>query len=339
MAIRLLLINPLNTPIFLSGGWMSNWRSLINGDPTDWLLEDSNPSVRYFTLHWLLDLRKDDPEALVAFQSITQSVPVQRLLSSQRPEGFWGTDDRPHQGTKRFLKLLMWLGYQEDGDVNKAMDYLINGCLLDDGAYAIELKGRTVKLPCHGADLLRLMFWSGYEKDPRTKKLLDWLLNTQGDDGVWPCVSKLRPFSCMWATVDVLRAYRDLPPDWLTPQIEKSRRKAMEQILGSNLYQYGKGKPSPRWFEFGFPLRFDSDILEVLELLAPFVSPEQEQIQEGVSFVLDKQTTDGRWLCEKYPKGGGWMKKYIEFEEIGQPSKWVTLHAMRLIKTLYGSTS
>jgi len=114
---------------------------------------------------------------------------------------------------------------------------------------------------------------------------------------------------------------------------------AIQQILDSNLYQYGKGKPSPRWFLFGFPLRFDTDILEVLELIAPYVSPEQEQIQEGLSIVLDKQTSDGRWLCEKHPKGGGWMKQFIEFEEIGQPSKWVTLHSMRMLKDLYGSTS
>lgn len=316
---------------------MSDWKSLLNGDPIDWLLEDSNPSVRYFTLRWLLDLPEGDPDVAIAAQAIAQSAPIEKLLSRQRSEGYWGSDDRPHHGTKRFLLLLMWLGYQGDGGVKKAMDYLIDGCMLEDGAYAIELKGRTVKLPCHGADLLRLMFWSGYEKDPRTKRLLSWLVNIQGEDGVWPCVSKLRPFSCLWATVDILRAYRDLPSDWFTPQVEKSRRIAIEQILDSNLYQYGKGKPSSRWFEFGFPLRFDTDILEVLELLAPHISPEQEQIQEGLSLVLDKQTTEGRWLCEKYPKGGGWMKQFIEFEEIGQPSKWVTLHSMRMLRTLYGS--
>jgi len=318
---------------------MSDWKTHLNGDPTDWLLEESNPSVRYYTLRWLLDKPESDPDVSITAQSITRSAPVQKLLSRQRSEGYWGSDDRPHHGTKRFLLLLMWLGYQGDDGVRKAMDYLVNGCLQADGAYAIELKGRSVELPCHGADLLRLMLWSGYENDLRTEKLLGWLVRIQDDDGVWPCVSKLRPFSCLWATVDVLRAYRDLPLNWVTPQIGKSRLLAIDQILNSNLYQYGKGKTSSRWFEFGFPLRFDTDILEVLELLAPHVSPEQEQIQEGLSLVLDKQKADGRWLCEKYPKGGRWMKQFIDFEEIGQPSKWVTLHSMKMLKTLYGSSS
>jgi hypothetical protein len=73
----------------------------------------------------------------------------------------------------------------------------------------------------------------------------------------------------------------------------------------------------------------------VLELLAPYVSPEEEQIQEGLTLVLDKQTADGRWLCEKHPKGGRWMQQFIQFEAIGRPSKWVTLHSLRMRKTLY----
>ncbi len=314
---------------------MSNWKSVLNSDPTEWLLEETNPSVRYFALRWILDLPEGDPYVDSAAESISQSVPVKKLLSRQRSQGYWGSDARPHQGTKRFLGILKWLGYCGDDGIKTAMDYLLNGVLQEDGAYAIELKDRMVELPCHAGGLLSLMFWAGYDKDPRTRKLLDWVVGIQGDDGIWPCVSKLKPFSCLWATVDILRAYRDLPPKWVTPEIVESRELAIAQILDTNLYQYGKGKISPRWLEFGFPLRFDTDILEVLELLAPYVSPDNQQIQEGLSLVLDKQNTGGHWLCEKHPKGGRWMKQYIEFEEIGQPSKWVTLHALRMLKTLY----
>ncbi len=314
---------------------MKDWKSLLNDDPTDWLLEESNPSVRYFTLRWLLDLAEDHPDVERTAGQVAESAPIQKLLGSQRPGGYWGSDSRPFQGTQRYLLIMMWLGYQGEAGIGRAMEYLINGCLLDDGAFAIELKDRMVKLPCHGANLLRMMFWAGYEEDPRTKALLDWLVDIQKDDGVWPCVSKLRPFSCLWATADVLRAYRDLPSKWVSPAIEESRQLAIQLFLDSNLVRYAKERTSPRWFVFGFPLRFDSDILEVLELIAPYVSPEQEEIQEGLRLVLDKQDSNGRWPCEKHPKGGKWMTKFIEFEEIGQPSKWVTLHAMRMLKILH----
>jgi hypothetical protein len=314
---------------------MKNWKSLLKADPTEWLLEDNNPSVKYFSLRWLIGKPENDVEVVSASQAIAQSEPVKVLLRRQRPEGYWGTDTRPHHGTRRNLLLLKWLGYQGDEGVKKAMDYRINGCLKEDGTYGIELKGRTVELPCHGADLLGQMLWFGYKGDQRALKLLGWLVQIQGEDGVWPCVSKLRPFSCLWATADVLRVYRDLPVEWLTPQIVESQRLAIEQFLNSKLYQYGKAKPSPRWFEFGFPLQWDSDILEVLGLLAPYISPDEERIQAGLRFVLEKQDGAGRWPCEKHPKGGGWMKKFIDFDEIGQPSKWVTLHAMKMLKALY----
>ena len=88
-------------------------------------------------------------------------------------------------------------------------------------------------------------------------------------------------------------------------------------------------------FRFGFPVQFTSDILEVLELVAPYVNPGDERIQEGIALVLKKQDKEGRWPCEKHPKGGKWIEQYIDLEEIGKPSKWVTLHAMRVLKTLY----
>jgi hypothetical protein len=165
--------------------------------------------------------------------------------------------------------------------------------------------------------------------------LLHWLIDIQEEDGVWPCISKVRSFSCLWATADVLRAYQMLPEDWITPEIQKSRNKAVQILLKSKLHRYGKEKPSPRWFEFGFPLQFDSDILEVMGLVASFVSPTDERIQEGLNLILEKQDSSGRWPCEKHPKGGKWMGKFVELEEIGKPSKWVTLHAYQMLKTLY----
>lgn len=314
---------------------MDNWKSLLRADATEWLLEDSDPSVKYFALQWLFGKAENDIEVVLASDAITQSDSVRKILSRQRPKGYWGTDPRPHHGTQGHLLLLMWLGYRGDEGVRRAMDYRIDGCLDEDGAYVIELKGRIAKLPCHGAILLRQMLWFGYKDDRRTQKLLWWLVQTQGDDGVWPCVSKLRPFSCLWATADVLRAYQDLPVEWITPQIVESRRLAIEQFLNSGLYQYGKAKPSPRWLKFGYPLRFDSDILEVLELLAPYVKPDKERIQAGLSIILEKQDSAGRWPCEKHPQGGRWMERFIAFDEIGKPSKWVTLHALKMLKTLH----
>ena len=42
---------------------MDNWKSILNANPIPWLLEDNNPSVRYFTLIDILGKGETDPEA------------------------------------------------------------------------------------------------------------------------------------------------------------------------------------------------------------------------------------------------------------------------------------
>jgi len=49
-------------------GKMSDLKSVLKADPTDWLLEKDNPSVRYFTLTDILEKSENDPEVKEAFQ-------------------------------------------------------------------------------------------------------------------------------------------------------------------------------------------------------------------------------------------------------------------------------
>jgi hypothetical protein len=318
---------------------MQNWMSHLKADPTEWLLEETNPHVRYFALRWLLDKAEDDPQVLAASERISLSEPVQKILKQQKPEGYWGSDPRPLHGTKGHLMVLRWLGYKGDEAPQKALNYRLEGCIQEDGGFAYEIKERTMYLPCHGAETLRYMLWFDMDGDPRAKVLLNWLLGTQTEEGGWPCISKANPHSCFWASAVVLRAFSELPRDWVTGEIKEARDLANEMFLAANLYEHHRslGKPSPRWTEFGFPINFDSDVLEVLTLLGPYVDPDDDRIQEGLGKVLEKQDNAGRWPCEKHPKGGRWVGKYIPLEEIGKPSKWVTLHALRMLKMLYSS--
>ena len=43
-------------------GNLSDWKPLLKADPTDWLLEKDNPSVRYSTLTDILEKSKNDTE-------------------------------------------------------------------------------------------------------------------------------------------------------------------------------------------------------------------------------------------------------------------------------------
>jgi hypothetical protein len=49
---------------------MGDWKSLLKADPINWLLEEDNPSVRYFALTELLDKPVNDSEVKKAKNTI-----------------------------------------------------------------------------------------------------------------------------------------------------------------------------------------------------------------------------------------------------------------------------
>jgi len=66
---------------------MMDWLEILKESLLDWLLEKTNPSIRYFTLRDILGKGEDDPQVVAAKQAISISKVVKRILSKQNPEG------------------------------------------------------------------------------------------------------------------------------------------------------------------------------------------------------------------------------------------------------------
>ncbi|MEJ2663095.1 MAG: nitrogen fixation protein NifH, partial [Spirochaetia bacterium] len=62
---------------------MADWESYLKADPTDWLLEADNPSVRYFTLTEILGKPPEAKEVIAAKEQITKSGPVPVILAAR----------------------------------------------------------------------------------------------------------------------------------------------------------------------------------------------------------------------------------------------------------------
>lgn len=79
---------------------MSGWLRYLKADPTDWLLEESNPSVRYFTLIDLLGESPKAPAVRRARQRIMQDGVVPRILAKQHAGGHWEKPENFYMCTK-----------------------------------------------------------------------------------------------------------------------------------------------------------------------------------------------------------------------------------------------
>jgi hypothetical protein len=65
-----------------------------NSKIVDWLLEENNPSVRYFTLRNLLGRPERSIEVQDAKNAIMTKGVVPKILSAQNAEGYWAEKDK-----------------------------------------------------------------------------------------------------------------------------------------------------------------------------------------------------------------------------------------------------
>ena len=91
-----------------------------------------------------------------------------------------------------------------------------------------------------------------------------------------------------------------------------------------------KTKPNRSWFRFGYPIGYVTDVLQNLEVLTALGFGQDPRLAAGRELLLSKQTSEGRWLLEYTYNGKTW----VDIEEKGQPSKWVTLRALRVLQRM-----
>ena len=109
---------------------MRNWKSVLKNDPTDWLLESTNPSVRYFALTALLEKPETDPGVVAAKNEIMQTGKVPKILDKQNTQGYWEAPDKfytaKYKSTVWQLIILAELGADgNDERIKKACEFIM----------------------------------------------------------------------------------------------------------------------------------------------------------------------------------------------------------------------
>ena len=109
---------------------MNDWKSKLKADQTNWLLEEDNPSVRYFALVDLLEKSKEDPEVLKVKAEIMQKGVVPEILAKQKEEGYWEEAEifytAKYRGTVWQILILAQLGADgKDSRIKRACEVLL----------------------------------------------------------------------------------------------------------------------------------------------------------------------------------------------------------------------
>ena len=313
-------------------------------DPLPWLLEPENPSARYLTLTGLLDHPADDPEVLAARAAIPRWGAVRAILDAQWPEGYWVA---PGIGYSPKYKATVWqviflaaLGTPRTEAVERACARVLGDNRLPDGRFSAK-KTAQGAIACLGGNLLRALMQLGYE-DPRMAVSMDSLAamvlrdgyrcryNALRDqDGAWP--QRMRDgLPCAWGAIKTLGAFAEVPEEQRSPVVQNAISAGTALLLDGKLAEgiYPTAtEPSPLWQRFGFPLGYTADLLEALEVLGSLGIELGSQLAPALEVVRSKRDESGRWMLEHTP-GNTWAG----FGKVGEPNKWVTLRALRVLK-------
>jgi hypothetical protein len=87
-------------------------------------------------------------------------------------------------------------------------------------------------------------------------------------------------------------------------------------------------RPSWSWFKLGFPSGYVCDVLQTLEALCAAGLAGDRRLDAAFEWLLAQQDPLGRW-ANRYAYSG---KMIRNIDRQGQPSKWVTLRACRVLK-------
>jgi hypothetical protein len=334
---------------------MDSWKSVLKSDSIDWLLEEGNPSVRYFALTDLLGKPCSDYGVKVAKDKIMRIGTVPEILSKQNEKGYWVSPDRfysaKYKGTVWQLIILAELAADEkDERVRKACEFILeNSQDHESGGFSIW---HSVKkgggrysgiIPCLTGNMVWSLIRFGYLGDPRVERGIKWITTYQRfDDGVsirpkgWPYDKAYRCFgkhSCHMGVVKAVKALAEIPVEKRSENAKGAIEKAVDYLLKHHVYKRSHNLSrvsKPGWLLFGFPLMYQDDVLEILGILTK-LGCKDDRMQEAVDLVVSKQDDNGRWRLESTFNG----RFQTNIESKGKPSKWITLNALRMLKRYY----
>jgi hypothetical protein len=330
----------------------------LNADPLPWLLEDDDPSVRYFALVDILGMPSRDRRVTAAGKAIMEEGTVPKILAKQNKGGYWETAEdfyirTKYRGTVWQLIILAELGADgNDPRVKNACEFVLRASQDRESggfAYCGGPRGgghHSAVIPCLTGNMVWSLVRLGFLDDPRVERGIDWLtMYARFDDGVvrgptgWP-YDKREPcwgkHTCHSGAAKVLKALAEIPEKRRSPEAKKTIEVGAEYFLRHHVFKRSHDLAKalkPKWLKFGFPTMWDGDALEVFGILVK-LGYRDPRMRGAAEFILSKQDALGRWTLENTYNG----RFQVDIDRKGRPSKWVTLLALKALKPYLDSS-
>ncbi len=298
----------------------------------DWLLEETDPSVRYRTLTELLDTPPEDPAAQAARAQIPATQPVTRIFAKMHPEGYWEYKGRGQDAiyadyyTTHFnLAFLAELGMtRDDPRIARAVERYL-GFQQPDGDFYRHFS-------CLYGYNLRTLVMLGYRQDSRTRKIADLMLAAARPDGGYLCdwhegkYKRRVVKSCIRGSTKVLLGFAMLPELWDSTRC----RELVDYFLKRRVcFRMDQPDDAVNWEVTStlFPTTWRASLVELLYALSVMGYGRHPAVDAAWAQLETKHDGQGRYRLDWTP-----TNSYFKPGRRGEPNKWVTLYAYLALK-------
>ncbi len=305
----------------------------MNQTVVDWLLEESNPSIRYRTLVELLQESPRSRSVREAKGLIPDSPAVRDLFARMHPDGYWlethprtgitvgdGVEYGSYASNPFCLAYLAELGLDRSHPlVHKAANLYLN-LQKPDGDFWNHFS-------CLNGYNIRNFILLGYRDDPRLRKTIALMLATERLDGGYLCdmheKRRKNSRSCIRGCAKMLMAFALLPELWTHERC----RALMEYFLGRNcIFRLRKPKELVRRdiVQTQFPIAWQTSALEILWSLSRMGLGIHPATQAAWEALDSKRTDDGKYVMDWTP-----AQALLKAGKRGKPNKWTTFYALQ----------
>ena len=261
-----------------------------------------------------------------------------RALDLQAADGHWGGAafvPRAWVSTFDTLQLLRDLGVDpDDGSVRAAIARVRERATWGPGFGDSPFFEGEVE-PCINGRVLAVGAYFGEARDRLASRLLDEQLS----DGGWNCDAPRSQRSSFHTTICVLEgllAYETAKGP--SADVTAARLRGQEYFLERRLFrsrssgeviaQDRKTRSPAAWRSPTFPTHWHYDILWGLDVLRRAGAAADDRAAEAIELVRQKRDPSGWWRLEHAHPGA----VHFEMERVGEPSRWMTLRALRILR-------
>jgi len=298
----------------------------------DWLMQ-GDPALRWQVQRDLLDAK---PAAYAKERArVAQEGWGKRLLDLQDADGTWaGAIYGPkYTSTHYTLLTLRRLG------LPPKHPQALAACarLLDSDLLPNLGPGFPDRLHAHAdlciAGMVLSMLAYFQSDDPRIHRIANHLIDSQMPDGGWNCRSwrgdTHASFHTTGSVLEGLVEYQRVNPKSRLP-LADAQAGGREFLLRHHFYKsHRTGQVvNDSMTRFPSPPQWQYDFVKALDYFQAARAQPDDRASDAIELLLSRRDATGRWPQYRGPSG----KYFFQIESVGQPSRWNTLRALRILK-------